>query len=205
MVAAVVAIMLQKELGQAVTWAESDRDLEEASGATTTCLIVLLSRGVLENPRVAVATTLADEAGAEVLPLNFDPAFTFPSTDWYESLVGGQLIPEADPGLLGLPLEAVADSYKRLFTALSLRFTPHGSETVQKAEISEIAVRMLLTRVASSRSSTPMSKKHPWGRTHLRRHQKQIEKLLRHLPKSTSMLGLTLGKSSEEQESEDFN
>jgi hypothetical protein len=106
-------------------------------------MVALLRRGVLNDAAFAAAAVHAMREDKEVVPLLADEGFQFPNQEfWKKMKAGGVISVEDHPLLAGASIQDVVDAYKALFKIIAVKFTEHGSERIQGAEISELAKRL---------------------------------------------------------------
>jgi len=147
----VLKVYLQAELQCGVTLA-IDGDVSALSAAnfqSTRFLLVVLTRGVLENADFAKVLTWASLTdGLQMDPVRADEAFVYPDPSFYTDLQNGRILSESATRATAKEVES---AYKRLFNTLAQRFTTHASQTIQEAEVKMIA-RHLRIADAGARS-----------------------------------------------------
>merc|ERR1712241_1256588 len=123
----VLSMMLQKALMVDVASIDTRNfDFARQDLSKTRYLVVVLSRGVTENPFVAqLVGTVYKNGGVDLMTINTDPGFTFPTSEWYERCVAGYIFQGHEQDLGNVSLQQMVDAYTMLFTSLSMRFTPH--------------------------------------------------------------------------------
>merc|ERR1711920_466269 len=88
-----------------------------------------------------------------VVPLLADSSFRFPVQEFWHNLEAGKVLSTQDSPLLdGVSLVEIVTAYKSVFKVIAVNFTEHGSETIQMAEISELAKRLRITNLQRSDS-----------------------------------------------------
>jgi len=120
-------------------------DEMEASVAHANYLVVVLTRGMLEHSTFArILLTVLDnaehEAGKslELVVVNSDIAFEFPTKSFYEELAVSGLDAE------GLGAEAgplLVEAYRSIFTVLAQPLTPHGSQGLIDEQMLQVCSR----------------------------------------------------------------
>jgi len=129
----VLQAMLQSELQRDVAIAGED----PSRLAGCSCLLVVLTPGILERSECASTIVEAYEKRGELVPLLVGEAFDFPDTNFYMKLSKGEIIRKQD-----LDTDKTEAAYRKLFNMLALTFTGHGSSAIQTTEIRSIATRV---------------------------------------------------------------
>jgi len=120
-------------------------------------MVALLRRGVLSDAAFAAAAVYAMREGMEVLLLLADEGFLFPNQEFWAKLESGGVISVQDhPLLAGASVQDVMDAYKAMFKIIAVKFTEHGSESIQGAEISALAKRLKGPRGRGLGSRSPV-------------------------------------------------
>lgn len=117
-------------------------------------MVALLRRGVLSDAAFAAAAVHAMREDKEVVPLLADEGFQFPSQEFWNKMTSGGVVSVQDhPLLADASIQEVVDAYKAIFKIIAVKFTEHGSESIQGAEISELARRLKSTTMRRRNSN----------------------------------------------------
>jgi len=143
-------IMLQSKLQESVYIAElfdSSFSPNEfaASMALPEVILVVLTHGLLQNaPFVAVMAACPEHVLPKLVPIKADESFVYPPPIFWEDLLQGRIIPiEALPASwTEIDNKKVGKAFERLFNAMTLTFSSHGSESMQLGEIRVISHRL---------------------------------------------------------------
>ncbi|CAE8616377.1 unnamed protein product [Polarella glacialis] len=147
-----VQLMVQSELQcQVVTV----RSAEEAKPHLDSAdfLLVLFTKGLLEDPSFARLMLAVASRGLEYVTLNADAAFQFPTFDFFNTI--------ESEGLPGLPRElgpTLSRVYRGLMTILALPLSPMGSEGILKKQVGEVGLRFIDKKKEIRRSANKLSK-----------------------------------------------
>ena len=119
-------------------------------------LVVVLSRGLLEDP--AFTRLCAFTETVEVVNVHADAGFHYPDSAFYDELRAGNVLNFALPIIGEMAIEWVVERYKALFNVLALRFSSHGSSTIQAAEVKAMKKRFRLDkRIDRSQEKAPVA------------------------------------------------
>jgi hypothetical protein len=132
------------------------------------CLILLLTPGFLTRPWCLLEIVTAKRHNRPFVPVQLvvpGNNFIFPDLEFYAKLHRDEIVSGGALGrnLLaenGVSLQDVEEAIKAVFTMIALPFSPHKSEAVRSAEMSEILKRcMQLTEdsLAALHAFTPLS------------------------------------------------
>ncbi|CAE8678468.1 unnamed protein product [Polarella glacialis] len=102
-------------------------------------LQVVLSKGMLRDPAFANMLLVAEglERRLEIVTINADSGFEFPSLEFYSELERDCL---GSPGLLGSGAD-LAKAYQSLLSLLALPLSPQASQGLLEKQVSEISRR----------------------------------------------------------------
>merc|ERR1711974_201724 len=78
----------------------------------------------------------------ELLPVVADQSFVFPGPTFYEEFEAGKVLALDNLRSAGITSRRLMEAYKATFNVLALRFSSHGSETIQQAEVHEMSIRL---------------------------------------------------------------
>ena len=92
-------------------------------------LVMVLSRGLLEDPAFTRLCTFTETI--EVVNIHADAGFQYPDSAFYDELRAGNVLNFALPIIGEMGIEWVVERYQALFNVLALRFSLHGSSTIQ--------------------------------------------------------------------------
>lgn len=147
--AAVIAMLLHIKTGEEVG-VLSGMTPEEMESALTTAshVLLVLTRGTLENPRVAGATGMAHKKRFDVVCIVADRAFEFPNASWIATLQAGKVVSKEEARQNGVSLGRIVKAYKSVFEGVSLRFSPQSSDLLQNAEVEEMVSRFKMSRLS---------------------------------------------------------
>eukprot|EP00435_Cladocopium_sp_Y103_P014291 s1178_g3.t1 len=120
----VIQMLLQSKLQESVRVVDpvqASERLEQLSEemASAKVILVILTQGILTEPTFAGAVAACPEE---------DPAF-------WEKLAEGKIFSAETLASFSTDFEGVRAAYARLFNVLALKFTSHGSESIQATEI----------------------------------------------------------------------
>jgi len=135
----IVQTMVQVELQAVVVTA---RSAEEAKPHLNSAdfLLVLFTRGLLEDPSFARLMLAVATQGLEYVTLNADAAFEFPSSDFFKRIESEGL---GQPGLGREVGPSLSKVYRALLSILALPLSPHGSEGILKKQVAEVCSRFV--------------------------------------------------------------
>ena len=78
----------------------------------------------------ALATCPVEVRG-NLVPIKADENFIYPDPVFWEKLAAGQIFSATQLATYNTDFEGVRAAYARLFNVLALKFTSHGSESIQ--------------------------------------------------------------------------
>lgn len=81
-------------------------------------------------------------ARANFVPIKADESFIYPDPTFWENLADGKIFSEKTLDGFDTDFEGVRAAYARLFNVLALKFTSHGSESIQGTEIQVMTGRL---------------------------------------------------------------
>jgi len=127
--------MMQQQLQVAVFSAQASSDITAAQKASF--IVVLLSRGALEDATFAQLALSIRSARLDFVPVN-DGSFQFPSPEFYRKVEEGDIV---FPGLASAG-PSVAKAFQALLSILALPLAPHGSSGILDRQVAQICQRL---------------------------------------------------------------
>ena len=124
---------------------ESVNDLDSAAleMGNAKVILVILTQGVLQESSFAGTVAACPEgARACFVPIKADESFVYPDPTFWENLAAGKIFSASTLEAFGTDYEGVRAAYARLFNVLALKFTSHGSESIQSTEITVMSGRL---------------------------------------------------------------
>ena len=132
-------------------------DIQELS--RTAEVLAVLTSGVLERAPFAACLTACAFSEAELIPIRADESFLYPDPPFWEKLLSGDFFKERQMIAYGTDISTVKATYTVLFNMLALKFTAHGTESIQATEVQLMCGRVLpLLSSDTQASSIQMSK-----------------------------------------------
>ncbi|CAK9062823.1 unnamed protein product [Durusdinium trenchii] len=144
----VIQSLLQSKLQEPVhvvdpTEAIKDLDAAATQMGSAKVILVILTQGVLHEPTFAGTVAACPEgARANFVPIKADESFIYPDPTFWENLADGKIFSEKTLDGFDTDFEGVRAAYARLFNVLALKFTSHGSESIQGTEIQVMTGRL---------------------------------------------------------------
>lgn len=111
-------------------------------------LLVLLTPGVLTRPYCVLEIVTAFKKMVQIVPVEIQRPgmkFSYPDDEFYHRLRKGELFEKHGIKLLkrsGVTIRDIESSYKQMFMKIALPYSPHKSENVRDAELSDIMKRI---------------------------------------------------------------
>ncbi|OLP95414.1 Sushi, von Willebrand factor type A, EGF and pentraxin domain-containing protein 1 [Symbiodinium microadriaticum] len=137
----VIQSMLQSKLQESVAVLDpeievSNLDALSEKYANAKVILVILTQGLLQDALFAGAlATCPVEVRGNLVPIKADENFIYPDPVFWEKLAAGQIFSATQLATYNTDFEGVRAAYARLFNVLALKFTSHGSESIQSTEI----------------------------------------------------------------------
>ena len=137
----VIQSMLQSKLQESVAVLDpeievSNLDVLAEKYANAKVILVILTQGLLQDVLFASALAACPvEVRGNLVPIKADENFIYPDPTFWEKLAAGQIFSAAQLAKYHTDFEGVRAAYARLFNVLALKFTSHGSESIQTTEI----------------------------------------------------------------------
>lgn len=156
----VLQALLQGKMHEGVTVVDANRSVRnlpglEAQYEGSRAILVVLTQGVLHQPSFAAALAMCPEdARSKLVPVKADELFIYPDPEFWEKLGQGLIFSKEMLESLQTDFESVRIIYQQLFNVLALKFTSHGSNHIQAAEIMVLVGRLLPMIEAPSADST---------------------------------------------------
>jgi len=114
---------------------------EEMQGALA--ILVLLTQGMLHDWSFAgVLAACPQQSRDGLIPIRADEFFVYPDPGFWENLAEGKVFDGQTLAGMDTDFEGVRAAYAKLFNVLALKFSQHGSESIQKTEIAMISARL---------------------------------------------------------------
>lgn len=145
----VLQALLQGKMQEGVMVVDASRSIRnlpalEAQYEGSRAILVVLTQGVLQEPSFAAALAVCPEdARSKLVPVKADELFIYPDPEFWEKLGQGLIFSKEILESLQTDFESVRIIYQRLFNVLALKFTSHGSNQIQAAEIMVLVGRLL--------------------------------------------------------------
>jgi len=124
-------------------------------------LVLLLTEEVLRRPWVLVEITTAYHSGVHIVPVEIykrdNKSFTYPGEEFYKQLREGDLLTEKEADLIkdeGITLDELEKAIRHVFKKIAVPFSPHKSQLVREAELTDILRRCVGTVARSESKST---------------------------------------------------
>ena len=163
--AEVIQSMLQSKLQESVYVLDPTNevlDLEALAQkyAKAKVILVILTQGLLQDSLFAGAIACCPvEVRGNLVPIKADENFIYPDPAFWEKLAAGEIFSAATLAKHNTDFEGVRSAYARLFNVLALKFTSHGSESIQSTEIQVMKGRLAPMLAAEVVASVSMPKK----------------------------------------------
>ena len=144
----VIQMLLQKKLQEAVTVIDPQKASDNLDGCAqdmfdAKVILVILTQGVLTEPTFAGSVAACpEEVRGNFVPIKADENFVYPDPLFWEKLAEGKIFSKETLGNFYTDFEGVRAAYARLFNVLALKFTSHGSESIQGTEIQVMKGRL---------------------------------------------------------------
>merc|ERR1712032_422791 len=111
-------------------------------------LVLLLTEEVLKRPWVLVEIVTAYQTGVNIVPVEIykreDKSFKYPGEEFYKKLREGGLLTEAEINMIGaegITVEDLEKALRHVFKKIAVPFSPHKSQLVREAELTDILRR----------------------------------------------------------------
>jgi len=112
-------------------------------------LVLLLTEEVLKRPWVLVEIVTAYQAGVHIVPVEIykrddKSPFKYPDDKFYKKLNNGELLTEAENDLIrdeGISVDDLEKALRHVFKKIAVPFSPHKSQGVREAELTDILRR----------------------------------------------------------------
>lgn len=124
-------------------------------------LVLLLTEEVLRRPWVLVEIATAYHSGVHIVPVEIykrdNKSFTYPGEEFYKQLREGDLLTEKEADLIkdeGITFDELEKAIRHVFKKIAVPFSPHKSQLVREAELTDILRRCVGTVARSESKST---------------------------------------------------
>jgi len=112
-------------------------------------LVLLLTEDVLKRPWVLIEIVTAFQSGIHVVPVEIykrdnNSPFKYPDEKFYQRLHDGGLLTSADSALIrdeGISMDDLEKALRHVFRKIAVPFSPHKSQNVREAELTDILNR----------------------------------------------------------------
>lgn len=111
-------------------------------------LVLLLTEEVLKRPWVLVEIATAYHSGVQIVPVEIykrdNKSFEYPGEEFYKQLREGDLLTEKEGDLIkdeGITMDDLEKALRHVFKKIAVPFSPHKSQLVREAELTDIIRR----------------------------------------------------------------